>query len=101
MIYRGTTPTIRLRITNAEYDISQLNPCEIMMVNDSGRNLKIFSDCVKDNENKIISVRLSHDDTLDFEEGTLLVQLWAVLNGEEMCSPVLTTQVGKNLKHMN
>lgn len=100
MLYRGTTPTIRLHVKNADFDISQLNPCEITMVNDSGRNLKTFSNCEKDNENKIISVKLSHDDTLSFEPGTLLIQLTATLNGEELGSPILRTEIGKNLKFM-
>lgn len=100
MIYRGTTPTIRLHILNADYDLNSLTDVAITMCNDSGRNLKSFTNCTIDNEEKKISVRLSHDESLEFETGYLLVQLTATLNGEEMGSPILRTEVGQNLRYM-
>ena len=99
MLYRGTTPTIRLHINNAEsYDLNTLQNCEIAIVNDSGRNLKTFTDVQIDDENKKIFVRLSHEDTLSFEPGYLLVQFTATLNGDELASPILRTEMGDNLK---
>ena len=98
MIYRGTTPTIRLHINNTTFNVSDLTERCITIVNDSGRNKKIFNDCVADDTTQTISVTLSHDDTLGFEPGYLLVQLTANLGNEEMASPILRTEIGDNLK---
>ncbi len=100
MLYRGTTPTISLHINNAEsYDLNSLQNPEITVVNDSGRNLKTFTDIQIDDQNKKISTKLSHDDTLAFEPGYLLIQLTASLNNDELASPILRTEMGDNLKY--
>ena len=101
MIYRGTTPTIRLHINNADdMDLTQLQNCEIAIVNDSGRNLKTFTDCTIDDINKTVSTKLTVEDTLGFEVGYLLVQLTATLNGDDLGSPILRTEIGQNLKYL-
>ena len=100
MLYRGTTPTISLHINNAEsYDLNSLQNPEITIVNDSGRNLKTFTDIQINDAEKRVYVRLSHDDTLSFEAGYLLIQFTATLNEEELASPILRTEMGDNLKY--
>ena len=101
MIYRGTTPTITLRIKNADViDFENLTNPHITILNDSGRNKKIFTNCVKDDVNKTISVRLTYDDTMSFEPGYLLVQLSADLNIDNVVdtyrSPTLRMEIGEN-----
>ena len=101
MIYRGTTPTITLHINNADViDFDNLINPRIAILNDSGRNKKIFTDCVKDNDKKTISTRLTYDDTMSFEPGYLLVQLAADLNNDSVVdtyrSPTLRMEIGEN-----
>lgn len=103
MIYRGTTPTITLNITNADViDFDNLINPHITIQNDSGRNKKIFTTCVKDDVKKTISVRLTYDDTMSFEKGYLLVQLSADLTvntvTDKYRSPILRMEIGDNLE---
>lgn len=99
MIYRGTTPTINLRLTNVEaINFDDLYDCELTIVNDSGRNKKIFTNCEKDPVEKTISVKLSYEDTMSFEKGYLLVQLCAKLPVDDILrSPILRMEIGDKL----
>lgn len=102
MIFRGTTPTITLNITNADdIDFANITNPRITILNDSGRNKKTFIDCSIDTVKKTISTKLSYDDTMSFEVGYLLVQLAADITVEENVvdkyrSPVLRMQIGED-----
>lgn len=47
-IYRGTTPTIILRITNKDFDMSSIDVCHITIQNDNGKNKKTFEHPTKE-----------------------------------------------------
>lgn len=99
MIYRGTTPTIVLRLTNTDViSFDDLFDCKLTIENDSGRNKKIFTNCVKDPVEKTISTKLTYDDTIGFEKGWLLLQLAAKLPvDDEFVSPIFRMEIGDRL----
>lgn len=96
MIYRGTTPTIKIHIQNDTFQVSELTDCCIAIENDSGRHLQLFTNCTLDDTDNTVSVKLTHDQTMEFEPGFLEVQFTATLNGDEMCSEILRTEIGDN-----
>ena len=104
MIFKGTTPTITLNITNADdIDFANITNPRITIQNDSGRNKKIFTNCTIDQNKKTISTKLSYDDTMSFEVGYLLVQLAADITVEENVidkyrSPILRMEMGDDLE---
>ena len=98
MLYRGTTPSIVLHINNTGFNLSEITVCHVIVCNDSGRNKKIFTDCVIDDQAKTVTVNLTHDDTIQFEKGYLLVQMRAKVGDVEMASPIMRTQIGDTLE---
>lgn len=72
---RGTTPVVTIQIEDEDYDMTQIDECHVAIQNNSGRNLKIFTDCDLDDVNKTISFMLSQEDTLNYEKGYIDLQV--------------------------
>ena len=105
-IFRGTTPTLRFKIKKSdEYDLHDIEECHITLENkpkdkkSSGRNTKIFDSPTYDYENNIISIELTQEDTLDFEEGDIEMQIKAKFNnGRVVATPIMVTTMKKILE---
>lgn len=98
-IYRGTTPTIRLRIKNKDFDMSSINVCHITIQNDNGKNQKVFTNPQIDVQEKIISQELSQQDTLAYEYGKINIQAKIKLNnGSVVTHPIISTTMNRILE---
>ena len=98
-IYRGTTPTIILKITNKDFDMSTISICHITIQNETGRNKKIYENPSIDTENKTISIELSQEDTLNYEIGNINLQVKIKLDsGRVIASRIITTSMNKILE---
>ncbi|MBP5597504.1 MAG: hypothetical protein J6Y02_19185 [Pseudobutyrivibrio sp.] len=83
MIFRGTTPTIMLKINNQDFNAADISVCHITIENESGRNQKIFPASI-DTETKILSAELTQEDTLSFEKGYIYIQAKIKLNNDRV-----------------
>ena len=98
-IYRGTTPTIVLKVTNEDFDMSSIMECHMTIQQSTGKNKKIFDHPTLDNEEKTISQGLSQQDTLDFDYGNINIQVKMKLkNGRVIASRIITTQMNRILE---
>lgn len=98
-IYRGTTPTIKLRVKNKDFDMTAIDVCHVTIQNANGKNQKIFENPDIDTDLKIISVELSQQDTLDYEYGNINIQLRIKLNnGHVITHPIITTTMNRILE---
>ena len=98
-IYRGTTPTIILKIDNDDFDMTDIVVCHVTIQNDNGRNKKVFDNPTIDVENKTISIELTQQDTLAYETGNINLQIKVKLQGGRVvASPILVTPMNKILE---
>ena len=98
-LYRGTTPTIILKIKNDDFDMSTIEICHVTIVNESGRNKKIYDNPTINTEEKTISIELSQQDTLNYETGNIQLQTKIKLNsGRVIASRIITTSMNKILE---
>ena len=90
---RGTTPIIKIKIKNPDFDMSTIDFAHISIENAGGKNNKVFEDTVIDTEEKTISYHLTQEDTLGFEVGPLSVQMKGKLLDGNIIShdPIITT----------
>lgn len=90
---RGTTPIIKLRIKNPDFDMSTIDFVHISIENAGGKNNKIFTNTIIDTEEKTISYHLTQEDTLGFEIGPLSIQFKGKLLDGNIIShePIITT----------
>ena len=73
-IFRGTTPTLILRIKNADFDMDTIDICHVTIQNDNGRNKKTFENPIINKIERTILVELTQQDTLDYTYGKINVQ---------------------------
>ena len=98
-IFRGTTPTIVLKVTNEDFDMTLIDVCHVTIQNDTGRNKKVFEDPVIDTEEKTISVELCQEDTLEYEEGGIEIQVRIKLDdGRVIANKPIKTTMNKILE---
>lgn len=98
-IYRGTTPTIILKIKNDDFDMTAIEICHVTIVNESGRNKKVYDNPTIDVVNKTISIELSQQDTLNYETGNIQLQTKIKLDsGRVIASRIITTSMNKILE---
>lgn len=93
---RGTTPTFQLKITDDSVDLTQaLNVYATFkqlgfQIDKSGEDIEVYE--------KQVDVFLSQEETLQFGDGNLEVQLnWTYGDGSRAASNIKTIQVTKNL----
>lgn len=100
LIFRGTTPTIILRIKNENFDMDTIDVCHVTIQNDNGKNKKVFENPNIDVEQKTISVPLSQRDTLDYQYGNIDIQMKIKLkdSGTVISHKILTTTMDKILE---
>ena len=100
LIFRGTTPTIILRIKNKNFDMDTIDVCHVTIQNDTGKNKKVFENPNIDVEEKTISVPLSQRDTLDYQYGNINIQMKIKLkeSGTVISHKILTTTMDKILE---
>lgn len=88
--YRGTTPTIQFHITKpTNFDCAIISEPYITLRNKVSGKQKTFTASI-DVENKILSISLTQEDTLFFNEGELKVQgKFLLRNGKVIPSKVI------------
>lgn len=97
-IYRGTTPTIMVHLRNIDFDMSDIEKCQVTLEDDRGRNQKVFNDPTIDEENKTISIELSQADTLSYDYGMLNLQIRIKLeNGRVVPTKIYSLKMGRTL----
>lgn len=99
-IFRGTTPTIILKIKNENFDMATIDVCHVTIQNDNGKNKKVFENPNIDIDEKTISVPLSQNDTLDYQYGNINIQAKIKLKdtGTVITHKILTTTMDKILE---
>lgn len=100
VVFRGTTPTIILRIKNENFDMDAIDVCHVTIQNDNGKNKKVFENPNIDVTEKTISVPLSQRDTLDYQYGNINIQMKIKLkeSGTVISHKILTTTMDKILE---
>ena len=100
IVFRGTTPIIRLHIKNKNFDMETIDVCHVTIQNDNGKNKKVFQNPEIDVENKMINVALSQQDTLDYEYGKINIQPKIKLkkSGSVITCPIITTTMDQILE---
>ena len=93
---RGTTPTFQLKITDDSVDLTQaLNVYATFkqlgfQIDKSGEDIEVYE--------KQVDVFLSQEETLQFAEGNVEVQLnWTYADGTRAATRIKQIDVGKNL----
>ncbi len=99
-IFRGTTPTIILKVKNEDFDMDKIDICHVTIMNDDGRNKKVFENPNIDVDKKTISVPLSQNDTLDYHYGKINIQAKIKLkeSGSVITHKMITTNIDKILE---
>lgn len=83
---RGTTPTIRIRITKpTNFDMTRISKCHLTIEQvGTGKEL-VFENPVIDTEEKTVSVHLTQEQALLFKSGSVEVQLKIKLSDGNVC----------------
>ena len=98
-LYRGTTPTIILHVTNEDFNMENISECHVTIQNDNGTNKKVFENPTIDVEEKTISVPLSQEDTFSFKYGNINIQARVkLISGSVIASPIITTNMNRILE---
>lgn len=102
-IIRGTTPTITFNVKNEQMDLTQIAEVWITFKTKPGVKLieKTYDidDVTIDNEEKTITLSLSQEDTLEFANAQMLVQVRLRMSDDmAFASAILETSIGQILK---
>ena len=103
MIIRGTTPTLAFKIKNDDMDLTQIAEVWITFKTKVALNAKEqtydINDVTIDTEEREILLSLTQEDTLDFANQNLLVQLrLRMTNDEAYATSIFETTIGHILK---
>lgn len=95
-IPRGTTPTFQLKITNDDVDLTQASNVYVsftqlgLKLEKSGDDIVVAA--------KQVDVYLSQEETLQFEEGTVEVQInYTYGDGSRAATKIKKISISKNL----
>ena len=103
IIIRGTTPTLAFKIKNDDMDLTQIAEVWITFKTKAGIKVKEktydINDVTIDTEEREILLSLTQEDTLDFTDTNMLVQLrLRMTNDEAFASSIFDTDIGHILK---
>ena len=96
-MFRGTTPTLYFKINNIE-DLSTIKELNITFKtqshkcckhNDGRKMVKTLEDVVIDEDNHIISLDLSQQDTLSLQSPLALVQIKFMFTDDKVCASTI------------
>ena len=97
-MYRGTTPTVTFNLS-ADFELSMIDKCYVTFKSRSGKHEITLEDVVINEEESTLSVTLSQEDTLSFDEGLVEIQIRIKLSsGEAYASPVKSFTMKQILK---
>ena len=102
-IIRGTTPTITFNVKNEQMDLTQIAEVWITFKTKPGVKLieKTYDidDVTIDNEEKTITLSLSQEDTLEFANTQMLVQVRLRMSDDmAFASAIMEVTIGHILK---
>lgn len=93
---RGTTPTLKFNIQGIE--VSEINKAFVTIKQIDKVLTKTVDDIQFDNEKNILSLELSQEETLSFEDGMLEIQIRIITKaGKALATPVKKTTMEKVL----
>lgn len=101
-MFRGTTPTIRWKLSNESIDLSTVE--QIWMTfkeqnNEKSAMTKDITELTIDEEKRTISYDFSQEETLQFKTGIIETQLRVLLdNGDALATEIQTFKVERILK---
>ena len=103
MIIRGTTPTLVFKIKNENMDLSDVAEIWITLKTKAGTRSKEktydIDDVTIDTQNGEVSLSLSQEDTLYFEDTNILIQIRLRMNDDAAyASTIIKTSIGQILK---
>ena len=92
-MYRYTTPTIILNVTNKDFDMEQIEICHVTIKSGNGTEY-ICENPEIDTENKKIYFTLDQEQTAAFQTGSIKIQARIKLyNGNVIASGVMRTSM--------
>ena len=102
-IIRGTTPTLTFHVKNEQLDMTEIAEVWITFKTKAGVTVKEknydIEDVTIDAENKTIELFLTQEDTLDFAETNMVVQLRVRLDNDlAYASSIMDIDIGHILK---
>lgn len=103
MIIRGTTPTLTFHIKNPTLDLDQIAEIWVTFRTKTGVNLKektyTHDDVLIDNTDRTITLNLTQEDTLNFTDRYMVVQLRVRFNDDvAYASSIMDVDIGQILK---
>jgi hypothetical protein len=99
-MYRGTTPTITLKL-DTDFDFNLIKEVWVTVSSMLTKITKKTNDCVLDldSENKTVSIMLSQEETLSFVPGEVNIQVRILtINEEAFATPVNKTKFDEILE---
>ena len=102
-IIRGTTPTLTFNVKNEQMDLTEIAEVWITFKTKPGIKLKEktydINDVTIDAVEKTITLSLSQEDTLDFADSNMFVQVRLRMNDDmAFASAIIETSIGHILK---
>ena len=93
---RGTTPTFKLKISDASVDLTEANNVYASFSQDNVKIIKTGNDLVITAQE--VDVYLSQEESLKFNVGTLDIQLnWTYESGKRAGTNIVSVVVKRNL----
>lgn len=74
-MYRGTTPTVKVKLKNADINLNTIERIWFTLKSNIKEKTYEIEELTLDNEQKIISVKMSQEDTLSFSSGEIKIQI--------------------------
>ena len=94
-MYRGTTPTLKIEVEGVEVTDLILDRTMITLKQKEKEVTKSGSDIAVDENENTLSITLTQEETLSFDDGMAQLQVRATLeNGAVMASNIVTDSIG-------
>ena len=98
-MYRSTTPTLVLRVKNDDFDMGKIETCHVTLKSESNGHELLITNPDIDEDEQTISVTLTQEQTLEFELGSIKIQVKLMLdNGTVIASHVVRTSMREILE---
>lgn len=95
-MYRGTTPTFRLTLSDQAVDLTQANNVYATFKGSTQTITKSGEDLVITPQE--VDVYMSQEETLGFSQGTIAIQLnWTYDDNKRACSTIVRAKISENL----
>lgn len=98
-MYRGTSPTFRIRLNNESIPLDLIKTLWITIRSNQNEVTKELKDCEMIESEHIIQFKLSQEDTLSLSTGEAQIQLRILMqDGTAMATPIKRLAISNILK---